>query len=163
MKKNYDDLVRQGMLKALPGIALDQAEQLVKRAKKDLRTAEKVLPDDEAVTMDLLYKALFHASNALLRLQGYRPGAVRQHEAVVEAMRRTFKKDVEHLIFAFDRLRKWRNQFGYQAVFAMSEQDLYPTMFSSLQRSFPIKKRCPAANSLLRRSGNTFCNIAGRM
>ena len=97
MKKFYDDLVRQGMLKELPGIALDQAEQLVRRAQKDLSTAEKVLPDDEAAAMDLLYKALFHASNALLRLQGYRPGSVRQHEGVVEAMRRTLKEDVEHL------------------------------------------------------------------
>jgi len=112
------------MLKELPEPELDQARRLIKRAVKDLATAKRILGEDEPAAMDLIYKGVFHAANSLLRLQGYRPGLVRQHQGVVEAMKRTFGERLEDLVLSFDRLRKRRNQFEYQAVFSMSTQEL---------------------------------------
>ncbi len=124
MSANYDDLVRNGRLKKVSGRGHDQAARLLKRSSRDLQTAELLLSQDEAAAMDLIYKGVFHAAKALLRLQGYRPGARKQHMGVVEAVVRTLGKKSELLLLFFDRLRRKRNVFEYQAVFSMSSAEL---------------------------------------
>jgi uncharacterized protein (UPF0332 family) len=124
MSKNYEDLVRSGQLKRVSGRGLDQAARLLKRATRDMLTAELLISLDEAAAMDLIYKGIFHAANALLRLQGYRPGGRRQHVGVAKAVARTLGKKSDPLLFFYDRLRRKRNKFEYQAVFTMSSYEL---------------------------------------
>lgn len=134
MKKSYEDLLRTGQLKKVSGCGYDQAARLLKRSSRDLRTAELLITQDKAAAMDLIYKGIFHAANALLRLQGYRPGIRKQHIGVVEALVRTLGKRADSLLLFFDRLRRKRNKFEYQAIFTMSSQELQ----DSLQRSREI-------------------------
>ena len=124
MSKNYEDLVRSGQLKRVSGRGSGQAARLLKRATRDMLTAELLIPIDEAAAMDLIYKGIFHAANALLRLQGYRPGGRRQHVGVAKAVARTLGKKSDPLLFFYDRLRRKRNKFEYQAVFTMSSNEL---------------------------------------
>ena len=124
MSKNYDDLVHSGQLKRVSGRGSGQAARLLERATRDMLTAELLIPIDEAAAMDLIYKGIFHTANALLRLQGYRPGGRRQHVGVAKAIARTLGKKSDPLIFFYDRLRRKRNKFEYQAVFTMSSLEL---------------------------------------
>lgn len=81
--------------------------------------------------MDLIYKSIFHSANALLRLQGFRPGDRRQHAGVLEAVRRTLGKKAESLLNQYDRLRRVRNKFEYQALFSLSSAELRTTLRQS--------------------------------
>ncbi len=64
---------------------------------------------------------MFHAGNALVRSQEYRPGTIKQHIGIIEAVSRTLGSEVKELVLKFDDLRKQRNRFEYQAVFEVTE------------------------------------------
>lgn len=121
---NFKDLIAQNGLAHEDGIEIDQVERYLKRARKDLLTAKRVLAFDEAASLDLVYKAMFHASNGLIRLYHLRPGKIRQHKAVVEATKRILGNKYEVLILEFDKLRQKRNYFEYGANFTGSKEEL---------------------------------------
>ena len=127
-KIDFKDLVDKNQPKREPNIGRDQVDRLLNRAQKDLASATKLIPFDEAGGMDFIYKALFHAANALIRSQGYRPGPVRQHQGLITAIERILGKDSKTLILKFDQLRKKRNQFEYLGVFEMGKKELESTM-----------------------------------
>ena len=121
---DYDDLLKENKLKKEPDIGFDQVERLLKRSGKDLVTARQLIGKDEGLAAAAIYDAMFHAANALIRMQGYRPGTVRQHLGVIEAVSRTLGKNAENLVIKFDNMRVARNRFEYQAIFDMSEAQL---------------------------------------
>src|SRR3989338_1335172 len=100
--------------------------------------------------MDFIYKAMFHAANALIRSYGFRPGAVRQHQGVILAVEKILGEDSKALILKFDRLRKRRNQFEYQGIFEMGRTELQDSIAqaktfvrliqSTLEKSNPQKR-----------------------
>jgi uncharacterized protein (UPF0332 family) len=79
---------------------------------------------DEGVTLTLIYNAMFHAANALIRSQGYRPGNRFQHIGIIEAVSRTIGDEFKNLIIKYDKLRIQRNKFEYQAVYSASKTQL---------------------------------------
>jgi uncharacterized protein (UPF0332 family) len=117
---DFSDLIKQESLKEEKNIGQDQVMKLLNRAKKDLQTAKSLLDDDEAVAMTMVYDAMFHSANALIRLYNLRPGKVRQHIGLIEATSRILGTEVKDYIFRFDKLRIKRNQFEYQAIFDFS-------------------------------------------
>lgn len=121
---NYKDLVAEEKLKKEKAIGIDQIHRFIKRAKKDLETAEIVVINDEGAALTLVYDAMFHAANALIRYQGYRPGNKLQHIGIIEAVRRTLGEEFEAMIFKFDKLRIKRNKFEYQAIYNISKTQL---------------------------------------
>ncbi len=125
MKKiDLRDLIQAGQIQEEPAIGWDQVERLIKRASEDLKSAERNMPFDEPGAMDFIYKAMFHAANALIRSYGFRPGATRQHQGVIAAVERILGADFKALILKFDKLRKRRNQFEYQGIFEMGREEL---------------------------------------
>lgn len=88
LKPDLRDLVQEGQIQEESGIGWDQVERLIKRAFEDLKSAERNMPFDEPGAMDFIYKAMFHAGNALIRSYGFRPGATRQHQGVIKAVGR---------------------------------------------------------------------------
>jgi uncharacterized protein (UPF0332 family) len=121
---NYSDLLDNKSLKKEKSIGFDQINRLISRAIIDIEKAEKQLNDDLPTAMDLAYKSMFHASNALIRSQGYRPGSFQQHRGVVEAIRRSLGDEAKIVIKKFDKLRKARNEFEYQAIFDSSKTEI---------------------------------------
>lgn len=125
MKKvDLSDLIRNGQIQEEAHIGWDQIERLMKRSYEDLKSAERNLPFDEPGSMDFIYKAMFHAANALIRSYGFRPGSIRQHQGVISAIEKILGDDSKALILKFDRLRKRRNQFEYQGIFEMGRTEL---------------------------------------
>jgi len=82
------------------------------------------MANDEGAALTLIYNAMFHAANALIRSQGYRPGNKFQHIGIIEAVKRTLGDDFEAIIFKFDKLRIKRNKFEYQAIYNISKTQL---------------------------------------
>lgn len=121
---NYDDLVKNGQLKPEPNIKFDQTSRLLSQAKKDLEGAKEIIDKNEALALDATYKAMFHAANALIRSQGFRPGPTRQHLGIIEAVERSLGKEISELTDRFDNLRKKRNDFEYQAIFKSSRTEI---------------------------------------
>ncbi|NQT66735.1 MAG: HEPN domain-containing protein [Actinobacteria bacterium] len=120
----YKDLVAEGKLKKEKAIGIDQIHRFIKRAKKDLETAKLIVENDAGAALTLVYNAMFHAANALIRYQGYRPGNKLQHIGIIEAVSRTLWEDFEAIIFKFDKLRIKRNKFEYQAIHNISKTQL---------------------------------------
>lgn len=121
---NFDDLVKKESLKKVSQIDWQMVSRLIERAKKDLKTAKKNLNDDEPTALDLVYKSMFHAANALIQSQGYRPGRVRQHIGVIEAVERTLGIETQLVIRKFDRLRQKRNEFEYQGLYRGTKTEI---------------------------------------
>ena len=74
---------------------------------------------------------MFHAANALLRSQGYRPGNKYQHIGVIEAVSRKIGKEFKSLILKYNKLRIQRNKFEYQADYSSSKTQLLKDMDSA--------------------------------
>ncbi len=66
----YKDLVAEGKLKKEKAIGSDQRHRFISRAKKDIDTARIIVASDEGAALTLVYDAMFHAANALIRSQG---------------------------------------------------------------------------------------------
>lgn len=124
MEIDLRDLIQEGQIQKESGMGWDQVERLLKRAFEDLKSAERNMPFDEPGAMDFIYKAMFHAANALIRFYGFRPGSTRQHQGVIAAVERILGPDSKTLILKFDRLRKRRNEFEYQGIFEMGRAEL---------------------------------------
>jgi len=124
MKFDFNDLIKAGGLIKEEKIGFDQVARFLKRARKDLLTAKKIISTDEAVALDLVYKAMFHSANALIRFLGFRPGRIGQHKAIIRATERILGKSAEIYILRFDKLRQKRNYFEYGAGFASSKTEI---------------------------------------
>jgi len=124
---NFKDLIAKGGLIAEKQIGSDQVERYLKRARKDLSTAKKILVIDPPASLDLVYKAMFHSANGLIRLYGLRPGRIGQHKALIEAVGRILGKPAEALVLKFDKLRQKRNYFEYGAGFRSSKDEIKNT------------------------------------
>ncbi len=139
-KPDLRDLIQEGQIQEEPGIGWDQVERLIKRAFEDLKSAERNLPFDEPGAMDFIYKAMFHAGNALIRSYGFRPGATRQHQGVITSVGRILGPEYKALILKFDKLRKRRNEFEYQGIFAMGREELKDSIEQAEQLVAAIRK-----------------------
>ncbi len=82
------------------------------------------MKNDEGAALALVYDSMFHAANALIRYQGFRPGFKLQHLGIMEAVKRTLGKDFEDLMSKYNKLRIKRNNFGYQAIYNISKTQL---------------------------------------
>ena len=120
---DYRDLVAEGKLKKEKVIGIDQVKRFLKRARKDLETA-KSIEDDDGAALTLVYNSMFHAANALIRYQGYRPGVKFQHVGIIEAVRRTIGEDFKELTLKYNKLRIKRNKFEYQAIYNITKTQL---------------------------------------
>lgn len=67
---------------------------------------------------------MFHAANALIQSQGFRPGRIQQHIGVIEAVERTLGIETRPMIRKFDRLRQKRNEFEYQGLYRGTKTEI---------------------------------------
>lgn len=121
---NFDDLIQAENLKRVPRVDFVLVQQLLRRSKKDIETAKKNLNYDEPTALDLVYKSMFHAANALIQSEGYRPGKIRQHIGVIEAVKRILGVEIRPIILKFDHLRQKRNDIEYQGLYRGTKTEI---------------------------------------
>lgn len=92
-----------------------QIEYQLKRAQKDLKTAESNLSIDITWAFAIAYHAMIRASKALMYSKGYLPTAKKSHKTILEFTKLIIGKEYENLINRFNRMRRQRHDFIYDS------------------------------------------------
>src|SRR3989338_1932282 len=92
-----------------------QVEYQLKRAQKDLKTAELNLSIDLTWAFAITYHAMMRASKALMYSKGYLPAAKRSHKTIIEFAKLSLSAEYESLIGRFNRMRRQRHDFIYDS------------------------------------------------
>lgn len=116
-----EDLLRRGHLERVPANS-DEAEYLLDRSRRHLRTAEREAHEDPEIAYDALYAAARKALTAVLVQQGLRPTRDGGHEVVIEAAQAQLDPPAGPILRPYRRLRRQRAQGDYMA----SEGQIHP-------------------------------------
>jgi uncharacterized protein (UPF0332 family) len=111
---NYERLLKDQLIKKQnPDLA--QIRSQLKRARKDLSTAEAVINIDLTWSFTIAYHAIMRAGRALMFSQGYLPTTKNSHKTIIEFMRLTLGEESQSLLLRFNRMRRKRHDFIYDS------------------------------------------------
>ncbi len=111
---SYERFLRDRLIKK-QSPDFKQIEYQLKRAQKDLKTAELNLSIDLTWAFAIAYHAMMRASKALMYSKGYLPTAKRSHKTIVEFAKLSLSSEYENLISRFNRMRRQRHDFIYDS------------------------------------------------
>jgi uncharacterized protein (UPF0332 family) len=111
---NYEKFLRDSLVKKQKP-DFKQIETQMKRAGKDLKTAESLLSIDLTWAFAIAYHAMMRASKALMYSKGYLPTAKRSHKTIVEFTKLILGNEYDNLIRRFNRMRRQRHDFIYDS------------------------------------------------
>ena len=100
-------------LKPCP-VDFKRVEYFVKRARKDLASAELLSTTDLEAAYTLLYDGMLHAGLAFMAVSGIYPDVKGKHKTVVEYVAHKLGKGYESQMKFYDRMRRKRHQFIYE-------------------------------------------------
>ena len=109
---NYEKLLRERLIKK-QSPDFKQIEYQLKRAQKDLQTAESNLSIDLTWAFTIAYHAMIRASKAFMFSKGYLPTTKQSHKTIVEFTKLTIGEKYENLVSRFNRMRRRRHDFIY--------------------------------------------------
>ena len=110
----YEKFLKDNLIKKEKPDFKQIAYQL-KRAQKDLTTAEANLSIDLTWAFAIAYHAMIRASKALMYSKGYLPTAKRSHKTIVELTKLILGSEYESIIGRFSRMRRRRHDFIYDS------------------------------------------------
>lgn len=123
MKMSYERFIRDKLVKKIrPDFR--QIDMHLKRARKDLRTAEKLMISDRTWAFTIIYHAMIRAGKALMYAHGYLPTATRSHKTVVDFAGTCLGDKGDDLFRRFDRMRRRRHDFIYAALNNITESEV---------------------------------------
>ena len=138
--KDWNQYLARGLVKAQrPNFA--QIEQQIVRAEKDLKTFRLVLDADPEWASTIAYQAMLRMGRALMFSCGYLPADGRQHITVVEITGKILGQELGLLIKYFDRMRRNRNIFFYDALDTDNEAQAKKAFATANALSKAIKAR----------------------
>jgi len=115
MKVNYERFLRDNLVKKQRPDFKQITAQL-KRANKDIKTAEKVMLVDLTWAFTITYHAMIRSSKALMFAKGYLPTAKRSHKTIIEFTKLILGDEYDNLISCFNRMRRQRHNFIYDSI-----------------------------------------------
>jgi uncharacterized protein (UPF0332 family) len=111
----YEKFLRDNLIKKCEPDFRQISHQL-KRSLKDLKTAEANVKIDLTWSLTIAYHAMIRAGRALMFAKGFLPTTKQTHKTIVIFTAKLFGKDYDVLIRKFERLRRRRHDFIYDAV-----------------------------------------------
>ncbi|MEW6620456.1 MAG: HEPN domain-containing protein [bacterium] len=111
---NYEKFLQDNLIKEQKP-DFKQIEKQLKRAQKDLKTAESVLDIDLTWSFAISYHAMIRAGKSLMYSQGYLPTAKNSHKTIVEFTKMILGEEYENIISRFNRMRRQRHDFIYDS------------------------------------------------
>ena len=111
---SYEKFLRDKLIKKQTP-DFKQIEYQIKRAQKDLKTAESILSIDLTWAFAIAYHSMMRASKALMYSKGYLPTVKRSHKTIVEFAKLSLRSEYENLIGRFNRMRRQRHDFIYDS------------------------------------------------
>lgn len=91
-----------------------RVENFIKRAKKDLSTAQLIETKDLEAAYQLLYDGMLHSALAYMVSDSVQPDIKGNHKTVIEYVAHMLGKRYESKMQFFDRMRRRRHQFLYE-------------------------------------------------
>jgi len=120
--ENYlNGLVREGLLKK-EEIGLDQVRAYLKKSRKNLIAAKKILAIDEGIAYTTAYTGMLQLARALVYLNGHRPSDGEQHKTTIDVASKILGHDFVNLIYRFNKMRIKRHKFIYEGTFIYKEE-----------------------------------------
>jgi uncharacterized protein (UPF0332 family) len=92
-----------------------QIEAQLKRARKDLKTAEEVSSFDLTWAYTISYHAMLRAGRALMYANGFLPTVRNTHKTIVEFTKIILGEKYANTVARFSRMRRERHDFIYDA------------------------------------------------
>ena len=87
----------------------------LKRALRDLKTAEANFKIDLTWSATIAYHAIIRAGRALMYSKGYLPTTKKTHKTIVEVTKLILGHEYDSLVSRFNRLRRKRHDFIYDS------------------------------------------------
>lgn len=103
----------ENQLRSCP-VNFQSADNLIKRARKDLTTAALIQHDDREAAYTLFYDCMLHSGLACMSVLGYSPNHHGKHKTVILFMEQVLGRKSIDLIEFYDRMRRKRHQFLYE-------------------------------------------------
>ena len=118
----YEDLLRASRIRKQK-VSPAEIRRALERARRDLKTARKIMAEDSDWGFAVAYNAVLQASRAYIFSKGYRPAGAEAHKNTFAFMTLAFGKEYEDLMTYFDRMRSKRNQAIYDVAGIISESE----------------------------------------
>ena len=102
-----------------------RVENFVKRAKKDLATAELIGESDLEAAYQLLYDGMLHSALAYMVSDGAQPDVRGKHKTVIDYVAQALGSRYRSKMEFYDRMRRRRHQFLYEpGPFECTEKEI---------------------------------------
>jgi len=111
--ESISDLLKQNLIKK-GRVDFKAIAEFIKRAKKDLETAERNLGIDDDCAYTYAYNAMLHSGIALMNSHGYRPEIKNKHLTVIRFADTVLEKKLDYLLKMYNNMRKKRHRFIYE-------------------------------------------------
>ncbi len=118
----FQPYLGKGLLKHIKP-DFDQIDQQMHRAEKDLHTVRRILDEDPSWASTMAYQSMLRAGRSLLFAHGFLPADGQQHKTVVELTGKLLGPESAALVGYFERLRRKRNEFFYEAEESQDADD----------------------------------------
>ncbi len=123
MKMDLNDLQNKGFIKPFKA-STSQIRDRLNLAKRDIKTAKRLLGSDTDWAFSIAYNAVLQAARALMFAKGYRPATGEgQHIAAVRFAEVILGKELGDEIYIFDKMRSKRHRIIYDVSGSVSSQE----------------------------------------
>ena len=124
---NYSELVEANRIKA-GKFSRDQIQKSLRLARRDLKTAKKIVSEDPDWGYNIAYNAMLQMARALMFSRGYRPAGEGQHATTIRFAEITLGEEFASVLEFMDRMRRRRNQAVYDIAGLVSAQEALEAM-----------------------------------
>jgi len=111
----YEKLLKDHLIKKQTP-DLHQIKSQLNRARRDLLTAESVIPIDLTWSFTITYHAMMRAGKAFMFSRGYLPTTKSSHKTIIEFMQSALGDEYLDLLLRFNRMRRKRHDFIYDSL-----------------------------------------------
>jgi len=121
-KEAAEDLLKQGLIKRCP-VDNRAVSNLIKRAHKDIETAQRNLLEDSDCAYTFAYHSLLHTGPALMIAEGFRPEIRDKHLTVIKFVDSVLGAKSQRVINDYDFMRRRRHRLVYEPGIPCSKEE----------------------------------------
>jgi len=119
---NYSELIKENRIKE-GKFSKNQIQDCLNLARRDIKTARKILKDDPDWSYNISYNAMLQAARALMFSKGYRATGEWQHATTIRFAQITLGDEFESTIEFMDRMRRKRHRSVYDIAGLISTKE----------------------------------------
>lgn len=121
---SYSELIKDNRIKA-GRFSKKQVKDCLDLARRDIRTAGKIIGEDSDWGYNIAYNAMLQAARALMFSKGYRPTGEGQHATTIQFARIVLGNEFTSILEFMDRMRRKRNRAVYDMAGLVSSKEAF--------------------------------------